>query len=212
MTLKPGRIADQVQINPVMCANGLQYIAPALAGVASAEGRFSMELDRCRIPLEDPSRGELQGRMIVHSVKIGPGALVRELAVALGYSGPAQIASESTIDFQMADGRVYHRGAELTFPDVAVRTHGSVGLDKSLALVAEMPVPPKWRGNNTLGTALKDQWIQIPIAGTLDRPKLDRRALDEISRRFLQDATQNVLHDQLNRQLNRLLGPQQPVR
>lgn len=213
LTVEPGRVAEKIRINPVMCANGLQYIAPALAGVASAEGRFSIELDRCRLPLEDWKRGQLQGRMIVHDVQVGPGPLVRELAVALGYQGPAQIRRESTIDFQMAEGRIYHRGAELAFPDLVIRTYGSVGLDdRSLALVAEMPVPPKWRGNNVLGTALKDQLIQLPIAGTLDRPNLDRKALEQASRQFLQNATQNLLQDQLNRQINRLLGPPQPVR
>ncbi|NUQ64399.1 MAG: hypothetical protein HUU20_18180 [Pirellulales bacterium] len=213
LSVEPGRVADKIRINPTMCANGLQYIAPALAGVASAEGRFSIELDRCRIPLADPKQGQLQGRMMIHTVQIGPGPLVQELAVALGYTGPAQLRRESTVDFQMADRRVYHRGAEIAFPDLSVRTYGSVGLDdKSLALVAEMPIPPKWRGNNVLGTALKDQVIQLPIAGTLDRPKLDRTALEQASRQFLQNAAQNILQDQLNRQLNRLLGPPQPVR
>ena len=203
LTVDRGRVAEQVRINPAMCAAGLKYIAPALAGVTSAEGRFSIELDHCRIPLEDPSRGQLQGRMIVHSVEVGPGPLIHELALALGYTAPAQIARESSIDFMMADGRVHHRGATLTFPDLTVRTSGSVGLDKSLALVAEMPIPPKWRGNNVLGAALKDQLIQLPIAGTLDRPQLDRAGLEQASRQFLQNATQNVIQDQLNR----LLGP-----
>ncbi len=209
LTVEPGRVADRVRINPAMCANGLQYIAPALAGVASAEGRFSIELDRCRVPLEDLKRGQVQGRMVVHDVQVGAGPLVQELAVALGYQGPAQIRRESTIDFQLVDRRVYHRGAELAFPDLTVRTYGSVGVeDRSLAMVAEMPIPPKWLGNNLLGTALKNQLIQLPIAGTLDRPKLDRTALDQASRQFLQNATQNLLQNQLNR----LLGPPQPVR
>lgn len=211
LIVQRGRVAEQVRINPAMCAAGLKYINPALAGVTSAEGRFSVELDHCRVPLEDPSGGQLQGRMIVHSVQVAPGPLIHELAMALGYTSPAQIARESTIDFKLADRRVYHRGATLAFSDLTIRTSGSVGLDKSLALTAEMPIPPKWRGSNVLGAALKDQLIQLPIVGTLDRPKLDRAALEQASRQFLQNAAQNVIQDQLNRQMNRLFGPPQPA-
>ena len=62
---------------PAMAASGLQYIVPALAGIATAEGRFSIELEGCRIPIDAPARGELAGRMIVHSVQIGPGHLLQ---------------------------------------------------------------------------------------------------------------------------------------
>ena len=51
--------------------------APPLAGVATAEGTFSIELDECRIPLDAPERGDLTGRMTVHAVSIGPGPLIR---------------------------------------------------------------------------------------------------------------------------------------
>jgi hypothetical protein len=210
LSVQSGRLAEQVRINAEMCVNALQYIAPALAGVASAEGRFSIDLDRLQVPLEEPSRGQSAGRMMIHSVQIGPGPLIQELALAMGYNGPAQLARESTIDFQMVDGRVYHRQLELVFPDVTVRTQGSVGFDKSLALMAEMPIPRKWQGNNPLGSALRGQSLQLPISGTLDKPKLDRNALEQASRQFLQNATQNVLQDQLNKGLNRLFNaPQQ---
>jgi len=206
----PGPLVQNVRINPQMCAHALQYIAPVLSGVATAEGRFSIELDGCRIPLADPSAGELAGRMIIHSAQVGPGPLVRELSLALGYSSPAQIANQSTIDFRMVDGRVYHRGVVVQFPDLAVRTYGWVGLDKSLGLMAEMPVPPKWIGSSrTVAAALRDQTIQVPIGGTLERPKVDQQALRQVSRQFLEKAAANVVEDQLLRGLDRLLKPPQ---
>ena len=160
-----------------MCDTALKYIAPVLAGVTEAKGDFSIEMTRCRIPLDDPARGDLAGTFTIHDVEIGAGPLVREMAVILGYSAPARLRRESVVRFQMAEGRVHHEGLELVFPELTIRTHGSVGLDQTLALVAEMPVPPKWTGNNPLGTALKDQTIHLPIGGTLDRPQIDRRAM-----------------------------------
>jgi hypothetical protein len=208
LQVAPGSAARNVQINPKMCHRALMYVAPVLAGVATAEGSFSVELDRCRIPLSDPAQGELAGRMTVHAVRIGPGALVREMAVLLGRAVPAELARESVVSFQMVDGRIYHRDLELVFPDLTIRMHGSVGLDQTLAMVAEMPIPPKWHGNSrTLTTALRDQVIRVPIAGTLERPKIDRRALEQLSQQFIKNAARNVLEDRLQRELDRFLTP-----
>jgi len=104
-------------------------------------------------------------------------------------------------------GRVYHKDLELVFPDMTIRTHGSVGFDRSLSILAEMPVPPKWIGTNTLGTALEGQKIQLPIGGTLDQPMIDRRELDKLAAQFIQNAAGKVLQQELGKQLDRLLGP-----
>ena len=211
--VQPGRVAEAVRINRRMCDSFLQYIAPVLAGVATAEGRFSIELDGCRIPLANPEQGELAGRMIVHSVQVGPGPMIYELAVLMGRAAPAKLTRESVIPFRLAGGRVYHSGLELVFPDLTIRTYGSVGLDQSLELMAEMPIPPKWRGKNELlDSALRDQLIRVPIGGTLSQPRLDRKTLDQLSQRFLENATRNVLQDGLNRGLQQLFGPQPGVR
>ncbi len=208
LTLPAGPLAKQVQITPAMCASALKYIAPVLADVSTARGSFSIDLEGCRIPLDDPAKGELAGRLTIHSVEVGPGPLVRELAVLLGRAAPARLRRESVVPFRMVQGRVYHQGLELIFPDLTIRTYGSVGLDQTLAVMAEMPVPPKWLGNNVLGSALRNQTIRLPIGGTLSKPKIDQRALDRVSRQFLENAARNVIEDELNKQLERLFDPQ----
>lgn len=210
LAVSAGPILQQVRINPRMCAYALQYIAPVMAGAATAEGKFSLSLESCRVPIDDPSRGDLQGRMTVHTVEIGPGPLTQELALVLGRPSPAKLTRESVVPFRMVDGRIYHRDLELVFPDATIRTYGSVGLDQSMALMAEMPVPEKWRGNNVLGTALRDQKLNLPIAGTLGRPQLDRQTLDVVSRQFINKAAQNVIQDELTRQFNRFFPQPAP--
>ncbi len=190
-----------------MCAAGLQYIAPVLAGVTQAQGEFSMALDGCRVPLDHPDRGDLAGQFTVHSVEIGPGPLVRELATLLQRPGIARLSKESVVPFRMVEGRVYHRDLELVFPEMTIRTHGSVGLDRTLAIMAEMPVPPKWIGNNPLGTAMKNQTIRLPIGGTLSEPRIDSKALAQASGEFLKAGARNLLFDGLNRGLDRLFQP-----
>lgn len=205
ITVEGGLVADQIRVNPTMCHYALAYAVPALAGVATAEGRFSLQLERCRMPLADLGAGDVAGKLVIHSVAITPGPLVQQLAAALGHGSTANLSRESSIPFAMRDRRVHHEGMELVFPDVTVRTKGSVGLDRSLLLVASMPVPQKWIGQNPLGAALQNQIIEIPVSGTLEQPQLDRRGLEDFMRRFMGTATRNVLEDRLRQQLDRLL-------
>jgi hypothetical protein len=205
VSCESGMVAEQVRINPTMCQHALSYAAPALAGVATAEGRFSIQLERCRFPLADPATGELAGKLMIHAVEVAPGPLVGQMAAALGYSTPARLSRESSIPFWMQDRRIHHQGMELVFPDVTVRTSGSVGLDRSLTLVASMPVPQKWIGQNVLGTALANQTIELPVSGTLDQPRLDRGRLEQFGRKVIGTAARNLLQDRVQQQLDRLL-------
>ena len=157
------------------------------------------------MPLADFASGDAAGKLTVHTVEIGPGPLVQELAVLMGRASPAKLKRESQVEFRLVQGRVYHRGMELIFPEFTVRTYGSVGLDKTVAIMAEMPVPPKWIGNNPLGSALKDQTIQLPIAGTLSQPKIDGKVLDKLAAQFIRKAGEGLLRNELNQQLDRFL-------
>jgi hypothetical protein len=209
IAMAPGRIVDQVRITPAMCARFLQYIAPLLAGVTTAEGRFSIDLEGCRLPLGNQAGlirwndAEIAGKLVIHSAQIGPGFLIQELAQLLGRANPVYVMRESTVPFRVTKGRIYHQQMELALGDITLRTYGSVGFDQSLALMVEMPIPPKWQTGKLLGTVLKDRTLQLPIVGYLRQPKIDRTALDQITRQFFQGTTQNMIQSGLNK----LLGP-----
>jgi len=221
LSLDPGRVVDQVRITPKMCADLLQYMAPLLAGVARAEGQFSIDLEGLRLPFNlagttSPASSspfnwydaEIAGKLVIHSAQIGPGFLIQELAQLLGKTNPAYLMRESVIPFRVTKGRIYHQQMELTFNEVTVRTYGSVGLvDQTVALMVEMPIPPKWQNSKLVGTALKNQTIKLPITGYLRQMKIDRTALDQLTRQFFQTATQNALESRLNKPLEKLLGP-----
>ena len=126
----------------------------------------------------------------------------------LGRETPAKLRQESVVLFRMVGGRVYHQGLELVFPEFTVRTYGSVGLDQTMAIMAEMPVPPKWLEKNPmLSQAMRNQIIRVPINGTLSKPQLDQKVMEGLSRQFLQKAAENLLEGELNKQLDRLFGP-----
>jgi translocation and assembly module TamB len=208
--LPNGPLLTNVHISQEMCQRWLMFAAPVLAGTTRVEGLFSVQMAGCQIPLAAPRTGEAAGQLLIHSIDLEPGPLIRELSAVLGTSGTVKLAQQSKVDFKMIQERVYHRGLELQFPEVMVRTYGSVGLDQTLAIMAEMNIPPKWLRDNALGDAIKNRPLKIPIAGTLDRPQLDKQAISDAMAQFVRDAANGAVRDGLQRGLDKLLAPINP--
>jgi hypothetical protein len=201
--LSAGTLASQIQLDQAACRSALRYVVPALASVTQSQGQFSIQLEGCRIPIGDPSHAEVAGRIIVHSATMNSGPLIEQLASLVSASPSLiHIEPESVILFRMTGGRIYHQGLALQFPDVTMRTYGSVGLDDSLKLMVETSVPLKWLPSNAVTDTIKKQKLQIPVGGTLKSPQLDLGELARVKSQLL--ANLGVLESQLNR----LIQPQ----
>jgi hypothetical protein len=111
------------------------------------------------------------------------------------------------IDFRMVDGRVYHQGLAFAVGDTHLRTHGSVGLDQTLAIMVETPVRDDWIRDVPLLQGLKDQTIRVPVHGTFARPMIDRRVLAQLSAQLVNRAAERAVGDALNKQLEKLFRP-----
>jgi translocation and assembly module TamB len=205
LTLAPGRVVDRAKLNPAACAGALGFALPALAGAGSAQGEFSLDLDGARVPAGDFSRMEASGRLIIHAAQIDGGPLVREFCNLLKTPSTLNLATDNVVSFQVSNGRVHHRDLELRFPDVTVRTSGWVGMDGSLALVAEMPIPPKWVGGSKLAALLKGRTVKLPINGTLSNPKLDEQAVRSAINEFTREAGKELLRDDLEDRVRQFL-------
>ena len=131
------------------------------------------------------------------------------MATLLGQPLKVGLTRESTVDFKMIQGRIYHQNLEFAFPGVLVRTNGSVGiLDQSLSMNAETIVSGERLGNLPIAqAALQNTTFRLPIAGTLSRPSIDGRAFAEATRQNIRNAAEGALQQGLNRGLERLLGP-----
>jgi hypothetical protein len=199
--------SPQVEPNAAIGQGALKFIVPVLAETAGAQGTFSIELDDYRIPLAQPAKGEITGRLLLQSLEVTPGPLVRELAQLLTQLEPVRLKQQSVIPFRMVCGRIYHEGIELRFSDLTIRTYGSVGLDQSLALMAEMPIPPKWVASMPVAASLGNLVLRIPIAGTLRQPRLDRDELAKASRQLLGQTARDLLKAEVGRHLDQLLTP-----
>ena len=98
-----------------------------------------------------------------------------------------------TVEFRMVGGRVYHRGLQFTAGNVTITTRGSVGLDESLSVVAEIPMSAGLLGNNSKLKGIDSDSLQIPIEGTLTHPKIDPRIIERLTASLMKNTTRNLL-------------------
>jgi translocation and assembly module TamB len=225
MTLKPGPLVTNVAISQQVSDRLLKFIAPVLADATRSEGKFSITLSEFAIPLSQPASGPPQGRAVgvlgIQQVRVLPSPAVAEwLAMAKQIANMAKDgvtvapqASDSplvTIDncqveFQMIDGRVYHRGLQFAVGDALVQSSGSVGVDETLDLVIAIPILDEWVDKRpTYLGRMRGQAIRIPVQGTLSRPKINRDALTQLSSQLLESAAAGALEGGINKLLEKL--------
>ena len=225
VVLPQGPLVTNVEISQQVSEAMLKYVAPIIAGATRAQGKFSIELQSAQVPLADPKLARVLGRLNVHQLDISPGPIVQDFAAIVhqleslskrGQFLQAATTSRETkslsmtdrkIDFQVSEGRVYHRNLEFVVDNVPVRSYGSVGFDQTLSLMLEIPIQDKWLGDEKAFQSLAGQMLKIPVTGTFQNPRIDSSAVADLSQKLLQGAATQVIGDELNRALDKLFKP-----
>ncbi len=209
-----GRIVEKAKLTPAVCAGAVGYALPVVANAAQAEGEVSFDLDENRIPLADFTGATLRGKVFVHRAAVSAGPVVSEIVQLLGEPAPKVVlANDMTVPVRVEAGRVHHENLTLTVNGYAVKTTGSVGLDGSLAVVADVPIPgtfPGLKNNPALKKALEGKVVKVPIGGTMAKPTIDRGAFNAAVAAVARDSAKDVGRDLLNRELERLLPGAMP--
>ncbi len=203
-----GTLVDHEDLTVGMCDDVLKYVNPTMANISTVRGDITIELDDWRLPLGDLKSGELGGRLTMHSVDVGPGPFVLGVFKTAGevpivgglikqihLPSFVQIARESTVPFKMvAGGRIHHENLRFSVADVVdVNSRGTVGLDQTLDLVAELgihPPNPDQRRAAILRVLTAQGW-PVNVRGTLHAPEIDisplKYAAAQLAAKYLVD-------------------------
>jgi translocation and assembly module TamB len=219
------RVIENVAITRQMCQGWLKYVTPLLADVTSVQGNLTLDIDRAEIYPTESFRQTVEGRLHVHGANVGPGPIadqilmlvtqIRNLRRGAGATdGGGQPTSwlqlpEQDIAFAVDRGRVMHRDMKIQAGDVVLTTSGAVGLDGSLELVAGVPILKEWVDKTPAMQPLAGQMVQIPIRGTVSRPQLDSSGMIQLGQQLATSALAGAAQKQIDRGLNKLLGPLQ---
>jgi len=226
--LTPGKILEEVEMTPEICRAWLQFVAPVIAGATTAQGRVSVAVDRAQIPLDQMEAATVQGTVLLHEAGVGPGPVGQQLiqvvqrikALAQGQPfSPTPAAANAQwlvfppqqVGFAVQNGRIYNQGVEFRIEDIVIRTSGSVGLDHSMDMVAEIPVLPQWVGQGKLGSHLSGKSIKIPIRGSIHKPQLDGSIFKSLTQNLLKDSAGRLINQELQGLENDVLGGLQGI-
>lgn len=171
----------------------LKLIAPSLNDITDLEGTVSLSLESVRLPLDRNEKSaldqlQLAGRLQLHDMKATTESpLISSMVKILNdlYSKQAtekvRIAKNADVHFKFANGRVYHEGLEIGFPDISPdligKSNGSIGIDGTLELELELPQLDLEQG---MGNQSKKPPLHFRIRGTIDEP--DVQPVDKIAK------------------------------
>jgi len=221
LVLPQEKLVDQLTLTPEMCSNSMRFVAPMLADSAQVDGKISVDTQGASLPLSAPATGSADGVLTIHRAQAKPGPTSLQIVQAInqvrtiltrkqsGDPNRDQVWIEMTeqqVPIKLAQGRVYHQGMTFTVATVTVKTSGSVGLDNTLNLVAEIAVKDEWLGNNKTLAGLKGKTIQIPITGTTSRPQVDPNAFAELAKQIGGAAIDGLLEDKVGGDLKGVIN------
>ncbi len=223
LRLPAGRILSGVRFTPEVTRGWLGLISPLAAGAVQADGAFDVDLDGAAAPLSDLLSGDLRragagGRLVIERADFTAGP------VAGGLLGAVRTASEllrgsvgadledvrvrfpaQSVPFRLSGGRVFHQNLTARSGSVEVTTAGSVGVDGTLDLRADVPLGGRFSsdgggGDGGGGTAT------IPIGGTLDAPRVDPSRLAAAAARGVVGEAVDRERDRLEERAAREIG------
>lgn len=182
-TIDKGKILDNAPVTREVVNAGMKYVTPVLANAAWVEGQFSLDIDECHIPVATPEKSKVSGQLSIHAIQAGA---KNELIVEIvGFAGtllrrevPTQVrlANDSVVDFRLEDERVYHSNLRFGLPEVStellVETQGSVGLDQTLDITADIPLPLERLARTELIRSLGNHKLRLAISGSLADPQI----------------------------------------
>jgi hypothetical protein len=166
----------------------LSYVAPVLDGATRVRGRVSVrELD-AEFPIgEAPAASaRVEGNVFFDDVRFMPGPLADSIIELLpnardaGADTKPMLVLRDPLSFRIADRKVYQRGLMVPIGRVgSVALEGSVDFEKHLDLVARFRVNPPRADRPVLAALLNNARFELPIRGTLDKPRIDEEALKD---------------------------------
>jgi hypothetical protein len=204
-----GPVIQNVVLTDELCDSWLKYVAPIVAHATRTEGRVSLALDETRLPLMNPASADVSGRLSIEGLVL-PGPLFDEVSrfvggIASGIDGgplrdwlavdrPLVQIARQEVEFKVHDRRIYHGAMDFVARGIVIRTHGSVGLDQSLDLVAEITLSNEILSRARFLGSLQGRPLEIPIQGTLRKPRLAKGGIGRLAEQLGQTILDGILN------------------
>lgn len=110
----------------------------------------------------------------------------------MGISERQLSMADQDIDFEAEEGRIALSPMTLQAEGYQLKMHGSIGFDKTLDLIARIPITKNMVGGDAY-QFLEGTTIKVPIRGTSSKPQVDQTAFQEATGDLMQQALRKNL-------------------
>jgi hypothetical protein len=180
LVVEPVQVFKKKKLSLGVANRLVKLLAPAVHSERQATGEVSLLFNKLRIPVgvagdQAVKQLEAEGKLTLHQVSSEVKSPVRQALIGLlaDMSGtkPSNVVhrtEESEIPFQVRDGRIYHDGQRIGFPEIdpelVISSRGSIGVDETLDLHLDLPRLRKDK--------LDKGPRQFHVTGTISQPKI----------------------------------------
>jgi translocation and assembly module TamB len=177
MTLGPNSRIEGAEVNDEVSRRVLSYVAPVLDRATRVNGRVSASFTKAEFPIGPDLAGKarVEGKVVFDDVAFEPGPLAENI-MALAGREARTITLDEPVLLTIADGKVHQEGLKVpigNLTEFAVR--GDVGFDESLDLTASIPMTAQmFKDMPVVGSIVDGARVNVPIGGTLSKPRIDR--------------------------------------
>lgn len=174
MVLPKGPLLTQIRLTEELCHRVLVMAAPMMARAMKVDGLVSLHLVGGVVPLDAPAAADVTAQLQVHGIHGELNPDLARIASRLGIGPVISLLDDNVTNLRFVEGRLYHEGMGFVMGDKQLYTRGSVGIDRTIDVMAEITLPLAWLPNGPLGQRLKGTKLQVPVTGTLDSPKIGK--------------------------------------
>jgi translocation and assembly module TamB len=170
-------------INDEVSHRVLSFVAPVLDGATRAQGRVSFELAEAVFPImaaAPDAQCLAQGKVLFDDVRFMPGELADQLLSVFRLESKPLVELRDAVSVRIIDGKIFQKGLVVPVGNVAsIALDGSVDFDRNLDMVARFGLAPLRSRVPVLSPLVDTARFELPIRGTLSKPKIDGEALKE---------------------------------
>ena len=183
------RLLEHVALTQEMVDTLLVNLNPLFQGSRVRGGTVTLDLRSCRIePGRDPEHGVAADMDVtLENLKLELGPSLRELLGLIKVKTRVYEVARLPLHVTVRTGRIQADPVRMVIEQQPVIIGGWVAFDGAVNYVIEVPVTERLVGS-AAARVLKGTSIKIPVSGTVDEPRLDTRALQNMLGNLLKNA------------------------
>jgi len=187
-------ILKDVHVTQGLIDGLLAAIHPLFKDAVLPEGLLGLKMKHFSWPLSEKerSRATFAGTLKLNGVRLNSTPFLAGLLNMMGISERQLSMADQDIDFEAKNGRIALSPMTLDAEGYQLKMYGSVGFDKTLDFIAQIPVTKKMVGKDAY-QFLQGTILKVPIRGTASKPLLDETAFQQVTGDLIQQALRKNL-------------------